>query len=106
MRVGIIIYSDDSETLWNGFRFGNFALAMGDEVKAFLVGRGVEYGSADTDKFAVSEQLQAFHSGGGKVFICGTCLNIHQLPAPENFTVASLKDLHEIVAQADRLVTF
>ncbi|MEA2075598.1 MAG: hypothetical protein U9O85_07700 [Euryarchaeota archaeon] len=25
MKIGIVTYSDDSETVWNAFRFGNFA---------------------------------------------------------------------------------
>jgi len=53
MKIGIVIYSDDSETVWNAFRFGNFALNEGDEVKVFLLARGVECESRDTDKFKV-----------------------------------------------------
>lgn len=26
MKLGIVIYSNDSETVWNAFRFGNFAI--------------------------------------------------------------------------------
>ncbi len=25
MKIGTVVYSDDSETVWNAFRFGNFA---------------------------------------------------------------------------------
>ena len=106
MKIGIIVYSNDSETVWNAFRFGSLALAIDDEVRVFLIGKGVEYGSLDTDTFKVTEQLQGFLTGGGKVFICGTCLEIHQLKAPEEFTVASLKDLHDIVEESDKIVTF
>ncbi|RCV63580.1 uncharacterized protein involved in oxidation of intracellular sulfur [Methanophagales archaeon] len=41
MKLGIVIYSDDSETVWNAFRLGNFALNEGDEVKVFLLARGM-----------------------------------------------------------------
>lgn len=37
MKIGIVIYSNDSETGWNAFRFGNFSLAKVDGVKIFLV---------------------------------------------------------------------
>ncbi len=109
MKVGIIIYSDDPETVWNAFRFGNFVLAMGDMVKMFLIGKGVECVKSellDTEKFKVTEQLQIFLKTGGRIFACGTCLEIHQLKAPERFTVATLKDLHEIIQASDKLVTF
>ena len=106
MKVGIVIYSDDSETVWNAFRFGNFTLAMDDEVKVFLIGKGVEVELLSTDKFDVAGQLKEFVDSGGKIFICGTCLEIHQLKAPEKFTVATLKDIYEIVKESDKVVTF
>ncbi len=106
MKLGIVIYSNDSETVWNAFRFGNFALAMGDEVRVFFISKGVEYASLDTDTFRVSEQLQGFLKGRGKVYICGTCLEIHRLKAPDTFTVATLKELYDIVKESDKVVTF
>lgn len=57
MKLGIVVYSDDSETGWNAFRFGNFTLAMGDEVNVIFLGKGVEYKSLGTDTFNVTEQL-------------------------------------------------
>ena len=106
MKIGTVIYANDSETVWNAFRLANFTLAMGDEVTVFLLGKGVEWESLDTDKFKVTEQLQTFVSQGGKIFTCGTCLEIHQLEAPEIFTVATLNDLYEIVKDSDRIITF
>jgi uncharacterized protein involved in oxidation of intracellular sulfur len=32
MKIGIVVYSNDSETVWNAFRFANFALKEGDEI--------------------------------------------------------------------------
>jgi len=42
MKLGLVIYSNDSETVWNAFRFGNFALNQKDAVNVFLLGKGVE----------------------------------------------------------------
>ncbi len=106
MKIGVVVYSNDSETVWNAFRFGNFALAMGDQVKVFLIAKGVEIESLGTDTFKVSEQLHDFVTGGGKVFICGTCLEIHQLTVPEAFTVSTLKELYEIIEESDKVITF
>ena len=106
MKMGIVIYSNDPETVWNAFRFGNFALAMGDKVKVFLLGKGVECVSLDRDIFNVTEQLQTFLNNSGKIFACGTCLEIHRLEAPETFTVSTLNDIYEIVKESDRVVTF
>ena len=106
MKIGIVIYSNDPETMWNAFRFGNFALAMGDKVKVFLLGKGVECASLDRDIFNVTEQSQTFINNGGKIFACGTCLEIHQLEASENYAVSTLNDIYEIVKESDRVVTF
>ena len=106
MKIGIVIYSNDPETVWNAFRFGNFALAMDDEVKIFLLGKSVEFESLDRDVFKVTEQLQTFINNGGKVFACGTCLEIHQLEPSAIYTVSTLKDLYEIVKESDRIITF
>jgi len=39
MKIGVIIFSHDSDTAWNAFRSGNFSLKEKDEVKVFLVAR-------------------------------------------------------------------
>jgi uncharacterized protein involved in oxidation of intracellular sulfur len=39
MKIGIIISSNDSETVWNAFRYGNFSLKEKDEVKVFWSAR-------------------------------------------------------------------
>lgn len=109
MKVGIIVYSGDAEVVWNALRFANFSIAMADQVKLFLIGKGVECAasqSLDNGPFQVTEQLQTLLKTGGKVFACGTCLDIHKLKAPEGFTVTTLKDLHEIVKESDKIVTF
>jgi len=106
VKIGIIIYSKDSETVWNAFRFGNFALAMGGEVRVFLLGKGVELESLDTDTFNVTEQLQTFINCDGKVFACGTCLEIRELEASGMYTVSTMKDMYEIVRESEKIITF
>lgn len=106
MKIGIVIYSNDSETVWNAFRFGNLALKEGDTVKLFLLGKGVECESLDTDKFKVTEQMKQFVDNGGKIFACGTCLKIRQSEGSEMCPLSTMKDLYEIIKESDRIVTF
>ena len=106
MKAGIIVYTDDAEAVWNAFRFGNFALAMGDKVKIFLFGKGVEIDSLDVDKFDVTEQVNTFLDTGGAIYACGTCLEIHELKASERYKVATMKDIYEIIKESDKVVTF
>jgi len=105
MKIGIIVYSCDSETVWNGFRFGNFSLQEKDEVKVFLLAKGVECESLDTEKFKVTEQMQIFVNNGGKIFACGMCLKIRQSEGSEMCPLSTMKDLYEIVKWADKVIT-
>jgi uncharacterized protein involved in oxidation of intracellular sulfur len=106
MKIGIVIYSNDPETVWNAFRFGNFALQEKDQVKAFLLAKGVECESIDTEKYKVTEQMQSFVEKGGKILACGTCLKIRQLEGSDMCPLSTMKDLYEIVKESDKIVTF
>jgi len=106
MKIGIVIYSNDSETVWNAFRFGIFALNEDDEVKVFLLAKGVESESLDTEKFKVTEQIQSFINNGGKILACGTCLRIRQSEGSETCPMSTMKDLYEIVRESDKIITF
>lgn len=105
MKLGIIIYSDDAETVWNAFRLGNFALGEGDEVRVFLLAKGVECESLDTDKFKVTEQMQTFYDDGGKIFACGTCLKIRQSSGSEVCPLSTMRDLYDVVKECDKTIT-
>jgi uncharacterized protein involved in oxidation of intracellular sulfur len=106
VKIGLVIYSNEAETMWNAFRFANFALKMGDEVRVFLFGKGVEAESVDTDKFRVTEQLQLFVNSGGKILACGTCLKIRESEGLEICPLSTMEDLYGIVKWSDKVVTF
>jgi sulfur relay (sulfurtransferase) complex TusBCD TusD component (DsrE family) len=106
VRIGIIIYANDSETVWNAFRFGNFALNEGDEVQVFLLGKGVECESLDTDKFKVMDQMKTLVDNGGTIFACGSCLKIRQSEGSEMCPLSTMRDLYDIVRGSDKIVTF
>lgn len=106
MKIGIIIYSNDPETVWNAFRYGNFAIKEDNEVKVFLTGKGVEAESIDTEKFLVTQQIKDFVASGGKIFACGTCLKIRNTAASDICPLSTMKDMHAIVKESDRILTF
>lgn len=106
MKIGIIISSNDSETVWNAFRYGNFAIKESDLVKVFLVGKGVEAEALDSDRFAVAQQMKDFVKAGGKIFACGTCLKLRNTGPTDVCPMAGLKDMHAIIKESDRVVTF
>jgi uncharacterized protein involved in oxidation of intracellular sulfur len=106
MKLGLVIYSNDSETVWNAFRFGNFALSQKEEVNVFLLGKGVESESLDTDKFKVTEQMKNFVGNGGKIFACGSCLKIRNSEGSEICPLSTMKDLYRIIKESEKIVTF
>ena len=63
MKLGIVIYSNDAETVWNAFRLANFSLKEGDAVKVFLIAKGVEYEKLDSEKFGIKELAKSFLDG-------------------------------------------
>ncbi len=106
MKLGIVIYSTDAETVWNAFRLGVFSLKQGDEVRAFLLAKGVECESLDTDNFKVTAQMQDFVSSGGAILACGTCLKIRHSEGSKLCPLSTMKDLYEMVRDSDRVISF
>jgi uncharacterized protein involved in oxidation of intracellular sulfur len=106
MKLGIVISSNDPETVWNAFRFGNHALTHGDSVDVFLLGQGVEAESLDTEQFAVTEQMSKLVSAGGCLFACGTCLKLRQSEESATCPISTMNDLYRIVAECDKVLTF
>ena len=106
MKIGIVIYSNDAETVWNALRFGNYAVKEGDSVATSLIGKGVESKTLDTDTFDITEQMRSFIAGGGTISACETCLTIHHLGGSELCPISTLADLHALVKESDKIVTF
>lgn len=106
MKLGIVISSNDPETVWNAFRLGKFALAQGDAVHVFLLGKGVECESLDTEHFAVTRAMQELADSGGKIDACGTCLKLRHAGAGEACALATMQDLYRLTCDCDRMLTF
>ncbi len=106
MKLGIVIYSNDPETVWNAFRLGVFSLKRGDTVRVFLLAKGVECESLDTEKFRVTEQMKTCIESGGEVLACGTCLKIRQSEGSEMCPISTMEELYKIISESDKVVTF
>jgi uncharacterized protein involved in oxidation of intracellular sulfur len=106
VKLGIVISSSDAETAWNAFRFGAFFLGKGNLVRVFLLGKGVESETLDTERFKVSQQMKSFVAQGGEILACGTCLKIRQEEGSELCPISTMDDLYELVHDSDRVLTF
>ncbi len=106
MKIGIIINTNEPETVWNAFRFGTTSLLNDHEVKIFLLGRGVESENIGDEKFNIQEQIQLFVENNGKIFSCGSCLKIRQMHGSEVCPVSTMHDMLHIVEESDKVLVF
>ncbi len=106
MKLGIVVYSNDPETVFNAFRVGIYAIDKGDTVKVFLLAKGVESEMLDTDMFKISEQMQNFVNKGGEVLACGTCLKIRKSGSTDMCPMSTLEDLYQIIDESEKVLTF
>ncbi|MCG6192350.1 DsrE family protein [Leptospira sp. FAT2] len=106
MKLGIVIYSVEPETVYNAFRIGNHALKKGDSVRIFLLGAGVEVVKLKSEKFKVEEQIDSFRVGNGEILACGTCLDLRETNGGESCRYSNLADLYEIIESSDKILSF
>jgi uncharacterized protein involved in oxidation of intracellular sulfur len=106
MNVGIVISTNDPETVWNAFRLGNVALKANHGVKVFLVNKGVEAEDIKNEKFNIKEQIDQFNRANGELLACGTCMK-NRLKESSNYCpIATMKDLLAVVETSDKILTF
>ena len=106
MKLAVIISSNDAETCWNALRYANYSMSQKDEVKIFLMGKGVEYEKVSTEKFNTIEQAEKFLQSNGKIYACGTCIKAREQKESNLCPINSMTDLHEIVKESEKVVTF
>ncbi len=106
VRLGIVIYSNDPETVWNALRIANYSLSEKDSVSVFLMGKGVEIRSLSTKDYDVGDRLKDFLDNGGRIFACGTCMASRNLQGSKACPISSLSDLYDIIRWCDKLITF
>ena len=90
--MGIVIYSNDVETVWNALRFANYSKSQGDSVSIFLLGKGVELDNLVKSDSTVKEQSDKFLDSGGTILGCGTCLASRNNKEPLKCKFSSTED--------------
>ena len=106
MKIAMVISQTNPEVVFNAFRLANFSRKEGDEVKVFLLAEGVELDRIDDPKFDALGQAESFLKAGGQILACGTCLKIRNSSGTELCPLSTMKDLHALIRESDRVVTF
>ncbi|MBS3110033.1 DsrE family protein [Candidatus Woesearchaeota archaeon] len=107
MKIGIILNTNDAETSWNCFRFGNEAIGKNHSVRVFLLGKGVEVESVKDAKFPLLDgSIRKFVKNSGVILACGTCLKIRGKEESSICPISAMEDLLKLVEESDKIVTF
>lgn len=105
MKIGIIISTNESETVWNALRFSNTAILEEHKVRIFLLGKGVEIEKIKDEKFNVKNQLDKLNELGGTIMACGTCIQSRNMQF-EACPISTMKDMLKLVEESDKVLTF
>lgn len=104
--IGMVIYSNDNETVWNALRLANYSKNQGDTVRIFLLGKGVELDSMVKTDNNLKEQADKFLENGGSILGCGTCLRSRNNREPQVCKFSSLADLYILIRKNKIVLTF
>ena len=104
--IGMVIYSNDVETVWNAFRLANHSVKQGDTVQIFLLAKGVEVDELVNEDEDLKNQVDAFLETGSEIQGCGTCLQSRKIDGPQVCTFSSLADLYAVIRKNKIVLTF
>lgn len=104
--IGMIICSNDTETVWNALRFANYSSSAGDTVNIFLLGKGVELETLSLENQDIKEQVDLILEKDITILGCGTCLQSRKNNEPQVCKLSSLSDLYDLVRKNKIIMTF
>ncbi len=106
MKLAVVLTTADPEKAWSALRLANHSVEAGDEVQLFLIGEGVEAIEVSEKQFNVQNLIGEFAARGGTLRACGTCLNRRDGEVPEIYEVSAMADLRQMIADAERVISF
>lgn len=107
MKIGVILNTNEAESVWNCFRFALEALKKNHFVKIFLLGKGVEIENVKDDKFPLLDgSIKKFIKNNGIILVCGACLKLRGTEESKICPVSAMEEMLKIVEESDRMVTF
>ena len=69
MKLGVVLYSNDPETVYQAFRLGIYALGQGDSVNMFLLAKGVEIRGDETVCASIPQAVPAAPEDWGQEYL-------------------------------------
>jgi uncharacterized protein involved in oxidation of intracellular sulfur len=107
MKLGIILQSNKPEHIWNTFRLGITALKASHQVEIFLMNEGSELDTIpDSKDFDISVKVAQFKDLNGKIYACGTCLELRGKKENNVCPISTMSDLLKMVEESDKVLVF
>ena len=107
MKLGIILQSNKPEHIWNTFRLGITALKASHHVEIFLMNEGSELDTIpDSKDFDISARVGQFKELKGKIYACGTCLELRGKKESNICPISTMSDLLKMVEKSDKVLVF
>ncbi len=103
--IGIVLYSNDVETVFNALRLANYSQEWNNKVQIFLLGKGVDLEGLMTENKDIKEQVEKFIDLGGVLMGCQTCFNARQ-KGSKICKVSCIQDLYALVKKNQIVLTF
>lgn len=104
--MGIVIYSNDVETVYNAFRLAAYSQEWDNQVQVYLLGKGVELEKLMAENADIKQKVEEFIDLGGVVMGCQTCFKSRQLDGTKICKVSCIQDLYDLVKKNQIVLTF
>ena len=104
--IGIVLYSNDVETVYNAIRLAAYSQEWDNQVQIFLLGKGVELERLMTESKDIKEKVDEFIELGGVIMGCQTCFKSREIDGTKICKVSCIQDLYVLVKKNQIVLTF
>lgn len=104
--IGIVLYSNDEETIYNALRLAIYSQEWDNQVSIFLLGKGVELEGLVGKNADIKSQVESFVDLGGVIMGCQTCFQSRQQSESKICKVSCIQDLYDLVKKNQIVLTF
>ncbi|MBO7637222.1 MAG: DsrE family protein [Paludibacteraceae bacterium] len=104
--IGIVLYSNDVETVYNAMRLAAYSQEWDNQVQIFLLGKGVELEKLMNENADIKQKVDEFIELGGVIMGCQTCFKSRQMDGTKICKVSCIQDLYDLVKKNQIVLTF
>lgn len=104
--IGIVLYSNDVETVYNAIRLAAYSQEWDNKVQIFLLGKGVELERLMKGNADIKQKVDEFIDLGGVIMGCQTCFKSREIDGSKICKMSCIQDLYDLVKKNQIVLTF